>query len=377
MSARVIFLLLLGSGLVIGVVGYRSRQDHAKRCAAAVAQLAEFETGIAREQRELSELGAALRSVQERIDLLEAEREVRRRFGPPPAEIWAQRIEKLRRRLEQTGALHPEHAWLEPKDWINAAVQVEGISDREFDRFKVSLRRIAHFRVAQAIQKALRGYVERSGGELPTKIGQLAPFLPPTASDAVLSNFVITRTGPLGDGKEPVIEGKIDAYSLTISSELVQSRISGKDLQVLDEAQLSEFGTGAQAAFSELVTVMKGTFARMRETVGDALSDEETAGFRAAMKTAVKEYRARTGKPPTSLFDLREASPVFRTFAHRLRPVFAELEYVFEHGGAAPETPAKLQRYLDAMSVERVMRRLTITSAADGESGTIEFNVRY
>ncbi len=377
MRYATLLLSLVFPFLVVFAVEAAARREHAVQTTALRGARAQLVRQSAAEKELAQRESTELRALQDRLDALEAELEVKRRFGPGSASVWSGRVARLRTRLAEKGPLPPEFACLEPKDWIDAAVRIDDPSAPGLDHVAARLLQLARHRVASKVHAALKAFVEKSGGELPSSIDQLRPWLPADLAPAALAGYVLKRSGRVEDRGETLVESQVDGRTVQLSLDRVQSSTRGSDWAVLDDFSfpgMDQFESQA-SSFGEL---MRSAMENLGPRIGAGISETDMDATMKDMKAALARFRAENaGRTPSSLAELRNYSPRFVPLAENLRSFFAEFEYAMEHRGALPKTPADMKRYLDGMTVDRVLRRMVITADADGEHGNLSFNLKY
>ena len=157
----------------------RERDDVTKRLAALQAENEQLKSN--QNTAELLKLrGEVARLRNDANDLTDAS-----------AKALMAKMNKLKQRLAETpDAKIPELQFVTEQDWLNAA---NGKLDTEADyrRALASLRSAAESKVGSMFQKALKAYLQSSGGQMPTDLGQLQPYFDLPMDDAILQRWEI------------------------------------------------------------------------------------------------------------------------------------------------------------------------------------------
>jgi len=177
----------------------RERDDAAKRLAALQAENAKLKSG--QNTAELLKL---------RGDVAQLRHEVN---DPTDASAKAlvAKMNKLKQRLAETpNAKIPELQFVTEQDWLNAA-NGKLDTDADYRRALASLRSAAENKVGSMLQKALMAYLQSSGGQMPTDLGQLQPYFDSPMDDTILQRWEIAPASTvqsLGEGGDVIITQK-------------------------------------------------------------------------------------------------------------------------------------------------------------------------
>lgn len=355
---------------------HRAVVDVRRQIGQSQHRTAELQTRTKSAEADVAERRIALRRAEEKLDAVEAELAVESRFGPPPAKVWRERIQRLQNRLAKSGGAIPELALLQLKDWIDAAVRAEGGDDAELERVFGALRQTARIRVVQRVQEALRKYVDHNGGALPEHVTDLMPYLEPPITAEMLAGYSLRRAGKVEKRDEKVVDVTFGRQSVAISLDAWTFETKA----ALPDADELLSGLGAFTEHKGLsVETFKQTFQKALEAVGplmaQAIPEGEHAQFGAKLKAAVRQYGTAHGAPPATMADLADTLPDAVALAEHIRPVLAELEYAIDHQGVRATSPAALKRYLEAVDVREVLRKMKLTVV--GDSVNLDFGFGY
>ena len=113
------------------------------------------------------------------------------------ARSLAARASQLKERLEQMpGMKIPELQYLTQKDWLDAVSSLQKLeSDQDFRQGLKNLRSSAKANFGQKLQQALHGFLQASGGMLPTDMLQLQPYFDAPVDPGLLGRYQIMQTG--------------------------------------------------------------------------------------------------------------------------------------------------------------------------------------
>jgi hypothetical protein len=372
--------LLGAAAAVAGGADWRMSRTLSREIVAAGHHVDALRRADAEAAAAASEQQLAERAAEEKWDVAAAEMAVEQRYGPPPAKVWRSRIRALQEAMSrsETGPV-PELALLQLKDWIDAAVRADGASPEQLRKVFAAIRHTAQIRVAEKIQEALKGFLATSGGVLPTDLRQLMPFLPAAVAPAMLEPYRLTKTGPVENSDEAVIEGKFGVVALSISPNGWSSNAkSGTEAMAEGQVVLSALGRSDQreefvAWQAQMVAALEHVGPLMEQMVPE--SEMKTIGEQA--KTAIREYMAsHDGRPPRSVADLESTLPAAKRLAEAFRPIIANLDYAFEHEGQAPTAPGQLKRYSEALDDTQLLQRMRLT-LKDGDHFDLDFDLHY
>jgi hypothetical protein len=138
---------------------------------------------------------AALRSAAEQAKQADNEPKL------ASAKAWVERADALKTWIQQKPEQqNPEfqylwdYDWLDVTKWPNNTMGPSGPANAA-----VQLREHAKVQFAQALSDALKYYVEKNNGELPTELAQLNAYLQKPMNDALLNSYKLVHTGKLAD----------------------------------------------------------------------------------------------------------------------------------------------------------------------------------
>jgi RNA polymerase sigma factor (sigma-70 family) len=124
------------------------------------------------------------------------------------AKSWVNRVSLLKQRLEQNpSAKIPELKFVTEQDWLNAS-KGELNTEADYRRALSALRAAGENKVAAMFKKALTGYMQTSGGQFPTDLGQLQPHFDSPVDDAILQRWEVAPASTvksLGMGGDVII----------------------------------------------------------------------------------------------------------------------------------------------------------------------------
>lgn len=184
---------VLGLGLYeVGVMREQSRALDAGRV--RTAQLGTTLGGLR------AETAAARQTLQAAQDELARSRLVA--AGDPELDeairAWLQRVARLKQVAAERPALAvPELELVTEDQWFAAAKDADTTAETWIPTAFQSLRDAARHTVAQVLQRGLSPYSAAHDGRLPTDPAQLAPFLEPELSPAILARYEMLREGML------------------------------------------------------------------------------------------------------------------------------------------------------------------------------------
>jgi hypothetical protein len=128
------------------------------------------------------------------------------------AKTLAARATQLKQRLEQMPDKKiPELQFLSQKDWLDAVSNLKQLeTDDDFRRALSNLRSSAKSDFGTQMQKALRQFVESSGGMLPTDLSQIQQYFASPVDATLLGRYQLLQTGKLSDlGQNQSLIGEI------------------------------------------------------------------------------------------------------------------------------------------------------------------------
>lgn len=186
----------------------QAQQEHADAVArlAAIQQESEqLRLSAAELPRLRSEVGRLRESARESERLKGAATNTSG-FDTDPAlesafKTWAARASRVRQRLQQASDQHiPELQLLNERNWFEAVKDLKQLdTDEDFKRAFSQARNVAKGEFGGVLRNALRSFAEANGGQLPTDLAQLKPFLNQTIDDSVFQRYQLLQTGRLDD----------------------------------------------------------------------------------------------------------------------------------------------------------------------------------
>lgn len=359
-------------GGALGLAQLRQRiamEEH--RVSTLRSALASTETQAAAQQQ-------AVRAAQDKLDMIEAEIAVELKYGPPPANVWAERVSRLKARLAQSpdGKI-PELALLQPKDWIDAAVRAEGADEKKIKAVLAAVCRTARARLGEKLHDALVKFVAQSHDQLPTDPRQLLPYADAAVTEPMLAGYAFARTGDVGAKDEKVLQRKLgnDVYSVSLDGSSYNSNTTTNNVDDAGELLSGLAEDPAMRGVGQFAETLRRAATAIQPIMDTAFSGTDMEVFSQKLKESVKQYQANNnGGYPATFADLSSYLGEDATVAHLFRSFFANLNYAIEHDGNLPSDTAHLQRYLDAWTDQRVLSRLVIK--ADKSGFTMSFNLK-
>lgn len=114
---------------------------------------------------------------------------------------WANQVKQLKQRTDQwPDKKIPELQLVNDQDWFDAVGQTNSLaSDADFRQALDRLRRAAKNKLVPLLQQALKNYAASNGGQLPSDLSQLQPFLDPSVDSAMLQRYQMVQGGNLSD----------------------------------------------------------------------------------------------------------------------------------------------------------------------------------
>jgi RNA polymerase sigma factor (sigma-70 family) len=159
----------------------------------------------------------------------------------PLEKVWPARVNRLKQWLkEHPSEKIPELYLLPERSWLNSIYPIPVENDEECRRAMSIVRANAKGRTFTALADALHQYAEGNGGQFPTDLSQLKPFLDPPLDDEVLGRYTILPASRLvselrqgGDWviteKAPVNEAADSREAIGLnSSRLVTSEVTNR-----------------------------------------------------------------------------------------------------------------------------------------------------
>jgi type II secretory pathway pseudopilin PulG len=153
------------------------------------------------------------------------------------AKMYAARVDRLKQWLEANpGEKIPEFKHLTDGDWLNG---IESLGDDATDEdYKSALRIMranAEGVVLGKLFQALRGYSKDNGGQFPTDLSQLEPYLATPIDQAILQRYEIVPTKSLVSELQPAGDWVI-TQTAPINADLdLRSAYSLTDMRTADE----------------------------------------------------------------------------------------------------------------------------------------------
>ena len=116
---------------------------------------------------------------------------------------WLNRVDRLGQRLWQTpGAQIPELKLLSDQDWLEATATNFLESEDDYLKALAHLRRVSEKKFIRHVQSALEQYGQDRGGEFPTNLAQLRPYLEVSVDDLMLQAWtIVPNTKPWMGGE--------------------------------------------------------------------------------------------------------------------------------------------------------------------------------
>jgi RNA polymerase sigma factor (sigma-70 family) len=152
---------------------------------------------------------------------------------------WAARASRLRQRLDQSaGQRIPELQFLTEKSWFDAVKAMNQLeTDEDYRKAFSNARNIAKGEFGRLLQKALRGYTDANGGQLPQDLAQLRPFFEQPVDDSVLQRYTLLQTGKLSESdgylvgeNAPLVDEENDAtFQFSLNGTSSHSGNRGED----------------------------------------------------------------------------------------------------------------------------------------------------
>ena len=114
---------------------------------------------------------------------------------------WAARASRVRQRLQQSPDQHiPELQLLTERNWFETVKDLKQLdTDEDFKQAFSEARNSAKSEFGNLLRKALRSFAEASGGQLPTDLAQLKPFLEKPVDESVFQRYQLLQTGQLSE----------------------------------------------------------------------------------------------------------------------------------------------------------------------------------
>ena len=113
---------------------------------------------------------------------------------------WAQRVVSLKKWLSsRPEASIPELRLLSEADWLGVAKDHERLeTELQFRKAMSQIRGVAERKVADELNRALRGFQQAQEGRMPTELNQLLPYLATPLDESVLSRWTMAHPSTIG-----------------------------------------------------------------------------------------------------------------------------------------------------------------------------------
>lgn len=357
-------------------------------------ELSQERTARAKGTAELRAAGAELGRIRQEISRVEAalarkRAELAAEEAAPPR-LWARRVRLLQQLLAELPAQQiPELRLLTPLDWADIARSTEMDTAANIRQLLAALRIAGRKRFAEKLQEALRAWLARSGGELPSDLRLLAADLAPPANLAMLERYGLLRSGRPGKEDTYLVQehATSDAIlSVGLDSWSISSNAAYEPPPGETELQAFERFFGAMAAaldgparegvqeLGEMLSPAKllAVFEPLIPAVQEAFGGEAAGDF---LRAAARQYRrAHPDEPLANFAQLLPYLNAPATFIDLVRPAFAHLEYLVAHGRHPPD-PADLAPFLaKPFDPATAFRALTVTFDEDSNALTVGFS---
>ena len=113
-------------------------------------------------------------------------------------QLWSGRVNQLKQWLDDNASEKiPELQFLNDRDWLDGVYPHKLETEEEYRRAMFILRANAELRPMEAMHRALRQYSQENGGQFPSDLSQLKPFLKTPLDDAILERYEIVPTSDL------------------------------------------------------------------------------------------------------------------------------------------------------------------------------------
>jgi len=153
--------------------------------------------------RELLKLRGEVGLLQSRVQQMTAPKAATPPLSPEDqvaslAKMYAARVDLLKQWLEANPSRKiPELKHINDDTWLGAVEQLDTEDDQSFARAAMNLRDNAQGQVLDQLFGALRKYGKDNGGQFPTSLAQLLPYLPAPIEDEVLQRYAIVPSSSL------------------------------------------------------------------------------------------------------------------------------------------------------------------------------------
>jgi RNA polymerase sigma factor (sigma-70 family) len=158
------------------------------------------------------------------------------------AVAWKNRVNQLKQYMEQIPAAKiPELQFVTEEDWLNAANRKLN-TERDYRQALSFLRGYGEIKVANMLQKALRGYLKANNEQFPTDLIQLQPYFESPVDEALLQRWQIVSAATVqnyGLGGNMVITQKAPVDDVFDTGRLIGSAsISSRNFLDVENAAL-------------------------------------------------------------------------------------------------------------------------------------------
>ncbi len=172
----------------------RDRDDTARQLASLREENGRLNSATAELLRLRAEV-AALRSTAEQAKQAETNPTL------VAAKAWVERADALKKWVEQRPEQQNlEFQYLWDYDWLDVVKHsTDMLGPYAPGNAAIQLRDHAKGQFAHALSDALKYYVEKNNGDLPTELAQLNAYLQKPMNDAILNSYKLMHTGKLAD----------------------------------------------------------------------------------------------------------------------------------------------------------------------------------
>lgn len=116
----------------------------------------------------------------------------------PLDQVWPARVDRLKQWLEEHPSEKvPELAFLPARTWLNSTYPIPLETDEECRRAMSVVRANAEGPTQHNLAAALRQFANANGGQFPTELSQLTPYLNPLLDDQILGRYTILPASSL------------------------------------------------------------------------------------------------------------------------------------------------------------------------------------
>jgi len=145
----------------------------------------------AQKQKAVQKLAVSASSLETNTELARLRAEVEQ-LKRTPANSWQQRVDLLKEMLQQMPEQNiPEIALASDDDWLEAAKHPLETPD-DYRRALSSLRNLSVGKATHLMQPAIKAYQNDHGGQFPTTVSDLQPYVGSKLTDAIWQRYVIT-----------------------------------------------------------------------------------------------------------------------------------------------------------------------------------------